>query len=513
MQKSDESKNAVIYVRVSTKEQAEEGNSLATQEKDCREYARKHEYRVVGLFRDEGESAKTADRPQLQNMLRFCTNKKNAVSAVIVYKFNRLARNVEDHTTIRALLRQHKIKVLSATEPISDDPVGRFVENMLANVSQFDNDMRSELCANGMKNAVRDGRYVWQAPFGYKNVKISGRATIAQDPLIAPFVRQAFEIMASGVYAVTEVWEIISKKGFKTKSGKRVSRNYFYEILRNELYTGWINQFGERHRGKFDPIVSDALFAQVQRVLNKRGRRTRSYKADREDFPLRRFVVSPFGFKLTGGWSTGKSGTKHPYYNFKKGGCFQRDALDKKFAEHMDSYKFDESKVARLYEYVRNEYGKATQNEKDESTRIERRKTELADEQAAVIRKNAQGVIPDTALTSHLALIDEERMILDAALVALQEVDSNAEEAVMHSEAFLRAPGTFWRMSDFATQKELQSFEFPSGVVLEDKNFRTLELSSLFATKGLSDMSDSALVDPSGFEPLTSTLQMWRSTN
>ena len=67
---------AVIYCRVSTKEQVEEGNSLKTQEKICVEYAEKNGYHVEKIFIEQGESAKTADRPQLQEMLSYCSMKK-----------------------------------------------------------------------------------------------------------------------------------------------------------------------------------------------------------------------------------------------------------------------------------------------------------------------------------------------------------------------------------------------------------------------------------------------------
>ena len=56
----------------------------------------------------------------------------------------------------------------------------------MANIAQFDNDIRSERCAGGMREAMREGRYVWMATAGYKNVRVAGKCTIAQDPIMAP---------------------------------------------------------------------------------------------------------------------------------------------------------------------------------------------------------------------------------------------------------------------------------------------------------------------------------------
>ncbi len=53
------------------------------------------------------------------------------------------------------------------------------MENMVAAFAQFDNDMRADRCTNGMKEAVREGRHVWNAPIGYNNVRVADKATIA----------------------------------------------------------------------------------------------------------------------------------------------------------------------------------------------------------------------------------------------------------------------------------------------------------------------------------------------
>jgi len=139
-------KRAVIYVRVSTVEQAEEGNSLSTQEKICREYAFKQGYEVVDVFVERGESAKTANRTELQKMLPFVTNKKNSITAIIIYKIDRLSRNTDDYSQIRNLLKRYGVAIKSVSEMIEDTPAGRLMENMMSNIAQFDNDVRTERC-------------------------------------------------------------------------------------------------------------------------------------------------------------------------------------------------------------------------------------------------------------------------------------------------------------------------------------------------------------------------------
>jgi site-specific DNA recombinase len=158
-------KRAVLYVRVSTKEQVDEGNSLNTQEKHCREYALKNGYEVAEVFVEQGESAKTSMRTELQRMLLYCSDKKNKVNAVISYKIDRLSRNTDDYSQLRILLKRYGVEIKSVTEYFENTPAGRFMENIISNVAQFDNDVRAERCAGGMKDAMREGRYVWMARF------------------------------------------------------------------------------------------------------------------------------------------------------------------------------------------------------------------------------------------------------------------------------------------------------------------------------------------------------------
>jgi DNA invertase Pin-like site-specific DNA recombinase len=95
---------AVIYVRVSTKEQTE-NLSLPTQLRACEEYGRRQGYEVLERFHEEGESAKSTDRSQLQNLLTFCRLNKGRVHFVVVFNLTRFARDKYDHFALRSHLQ------------------------------------------------------------------------------------------------------------------------------------------------------------------------------------------------------------------------------------------------------------------------------------------------------------------------------------------------------------------------------------------------------------------------
>src|SRR5882724_4523144 len=183
---------AVIYVRVSTKEQTE-NLSLPTQLRACEEYCRREGYEVVERFREEGESAKTADRTELQKLLNFCRTRKGKVHFVIVYNLTRFAREKYDHFALRALLKSLGISPRSATEPIDDTSTGKLMEGVLAAFAQFDNDVRSERTRAGMRAALELGRWVFLAPLGYMNAPRAMGKSLMADPERAPIVRRVFE--------------------------------------------------------------------------------------------------------------------------------------------------------------------------------------------------------------------------------------------------------------------------------------------------------------------------------
>ena len=188
---------AVIYVRVSTKEQTE-NLSLPTQLRACEEYCRRQGYEVLERFHEEGESAKTTDRSQLQKLLTYCRLNKGRVHFVVVFNLTRFARDKYDHFALRSHLQSLGISLRSATEPIDDTSTGKLMEGVLAAFAQFDNDCRSDRTRAGMKAALELGRWVFLAPIGYLNAPRSMGKSLMPDPERAPLVRRAFEEYATG---------------------------------------------------------------------------------------------------------------------------------------------------------------------------------------------------------------------------------------------------------------------------------------------------------------------------
>ena len=504
-------RRAIIYCRVSTKEQVDEGSSLTTQEKMCREYARKNNYEIVEVFVEQGESAKTADRTQLKVMMLFAADKKNRIDVVLIYKLDRLSRNTIDYGQLRIQLKRFGVEIKSISEMFEDNPTGRFVENMIVGIAQLDNEIRAERCKGGMKEAVEQGRYVWCAPIGYVNGRIGGQANILPSEM-APMVQKAFEMVARHNYHTDEIRIMLSKEGLKLPNGKPVSKGYFYKMLRNRMYTGSIQKFGATFKGSYVPLISAETFDQVQRVLKTKGWKISEYKYDNPLFPLRRFIVNSNDIKLTGSMSEGNGG-KYPYYRFPDGSdSFTKNEIETVFMNYMDKFAYDSRGIAELKKCIKESWTKRHETERKDSRELQRKVEDLVKKQGQLLEKNLSGVIGDALLKQQLEVIERDITNAKINLYALEENEIDAEEAVAYSEEFLKYPSKVWMDADLPEQTKLQWFQFPQGIVFENKKFGTKEISFVFKEKDTFMVSQSTGVDRRGLEPPTSSVQVRRST-
>ncbi len=507
-----QTKKAVIYCRVSTKEQVEEGNSLATQEKVCRQYALTHGYEIIETFIEPGESAKTTDRAELQKLLRFCTNRGHGVNAVITYKIDRISRNSYDYADIRIILKKYGIEIKSTSESFSDDPAGRFMENIIANVAQFDNDVRTERCSNGMKEAVREGRYVWSAPLGYSNVRIGGKATIQANNL-APIVRETFLKVAQNLNPAELIRQKMGERGLLMPSGKKMSKAQFYKMLRNPLYAGWTVKFGETHKGLFEPIVSQEIFEQVQRILSSKRARHYTYKLKHPDFPLRRFFKHPSGRLLSGCWSKGKQ-KKYAYYLFKEPSLvIPKAKLESYFVELLNQFSLNNDLFIKLTKQVREHLVKSNQENHSTGIRLKSYIKELKEKQSHLIQKNIEGIISNSLLKEQLHIIDGELLKVNSHLLTLPDTMVYYDELLTKLKEFVVSPGKLWLEMPFETKLKLQWFYFPKGIVFDGIKSKTPETCRIFNVKSFIPTNNSHVVDskaPKLNSPHITTESFWK---
>ena len=196
--------SAVLYVRVSTDEQAGQRHNLPTQKRKVEDRCAREGLDVLKVFTD-AESARTTDRPQFQAMLDYCRKHRNKVTHVVIADLSRLARNVADQATTIATLKQLGITLVSCDETIEDSAAGKLSVNLLGVVNQFFSDSLSERTRYRMSAGVQQGRWLWVAPIGYLNSKNGGSPELLVDSQRADLVRKAFELVATRSYTLEEI--------------------------------------------------------------------------------------------------------------------------------------------------------------------------------------------------------------------------------------------------------------------------------------------------------------------
>jgi site-specific DNA recombinase len=124
-------KRAILYIRVSSKEQAAGGYSIEGQQEIGIKYITEQGWQLVEVFAERGESARTAKRPEYKRMLAFLEEDRT-IDYVVIWKLDRLIRNLEDYADMRAYLRKLGSRLISIMEGFEDTPAGRMIEGILA---------------------------------------------------------------------------------------------------------------------------------------------------------------------------------------------------------------------------------------------------------------------------------------------------------------------------------------------------------------------------------------------
>lgn len=161
--------NAIGYVRVSTEDQAVNGVSLAAQKERVRAYCTAKGWTLVSVVSDEGESAKSLDRPGLRSILNDrCDPGECPIGAVVVLKLDRLTRSVVDLHALLAWFTRNEIALVAVEESLdTTTAAGRLMLNILTSVSQWEREAIGERTKTALRHLKAQGRrYSGKAPYG-----------------------------------------------------------------------------------------------------------------------------------------------------------------------------------------------------------------------------------------------------------------------------------------------------------------------------------------------------------
>ena len=298
---------AVIYARYSSDNQREE--SIEGQIRECTAYAEKNGITVVKHYIDRALSAKTDNRPDFQQMIK--DSEKRLFDIVLVWKLDRFARNRYDSAHYEYQLERNHVKLVSATEPISDSPAGIMVKSMLTGMAEYYSAELSEKVVRGMTENVLKGKYNGGTiPIGFK---VDEEKFFQIDPLKAPFVVEAFQRYNEGA-TMKELMNWLNDSGVTTNRNQKFTYNSVQTLLTNKRYIGE-NHFKDIVMPDSIPAIVDKdLFEEVQQKIKKNSRAPARHKAEDDYLLTTKLFCGMCGAMMFGECGTGRNKVVHHYY-------------------------------------------------------------------------------------------------------------------------------------------------------------------------------------------------------
>ena len=300
--------NVVLYLRYSSDKQTEQ--SIEGQDRVCTAWCEQQGYTIVNRYIDRATSASKHIEKRTQFAKMIADSNKRRFEAVVVYKLDRFARNRYDSATYKAKLKQNGVKVLSATENLSDNPESIILEAVLEGMAEFYSKELAQKVTRGMRvTALKCHSTGGPIPLGYE---IRDKKFVIKEDE-AQIVREAFDLYANG-HTVTEICNIFNTKGYRTKKGTEFNKNSFVKMFKNERYIGTYKYMDVKIENGIPAIIDKGTFADVQKRLKSQSSAPGRAKAKVDYLLAGKLFCGHCGSLMTGESGRGEYGGKYYYY-------------------------------------------------------------------------------------------------------------------------------------------------------------------------------------------------------
>ena len=507
---------AVIYCRVSTKRQSEEGDGLDSQETRCREYAKANNLAVAEVFKDI-KSGYSIHRPAMQEMLRFLRQSRREEMTVIIEDISRLARGMRAHMVLRDALDRTGAELRSPNIRFGEDADSEFFEYLMANVASYHRRKNGEQASSRSRARLLNGYYVNPIPpRGYKWIKApsgGGKIIVRNEPL-ASIITEALEGFASGRFQTkAEVKRFLEQQPeFPRNYRGEVTHQEVQRILSRVVYAGYIEceaRDVSRRMGKHPALVSFETHQKIMQRLQD-GAYVPARKNLNEDFPLRGFVAcGDCGKPLTACWSKGRN-TAYPYYYCVTKGCesrsksIRRDVIEGEFKELVKSLQPSKAMFATAVSMFETLWNHRRDWQTARRSHLDARLRELDRETDKLVKRivEVESSTVVSALEQRIKAVDAEKIVVreKAAKVALPK--RPFDQALRTALAFLASPCDLWDSERFEHKRALLKLAFAERLqYVRNQGFRTAEIAFPFKALACPQAGSVKLAERVGFEP------------
>lgn len=336
--------NVVIYARYSSHNQNEQ--SIEGQLEVCKNFAKQHDYTIVGEYIDRALSGTNDDRPQFLKMIE--DSGKKMFGGVLVYQLDRFARNRYDSAIYKRQLKKNGVRVFSARENINDDASGVLMESVLEGMAEYFSVELGQKVKRGMKINADNCYYNGGAiPLGFKLIEVNSSITDASGRIVkkkkfaidedtAPYVRKIFDMYVNGSL-MADIIRYLNSKDVKTSTGGEFNKNSIRKILLNKRYVGIYTYNGKETRDGIPRIIDDETFNKVQDIMFKNKKAPARARAKTDYLLTTKLFCGHCKEMMTGYSGTSKTGRLHNYYmcnNARKKLC-DKKAVQKEYIEDL----------------------------------------------------------------------------------------------------------------------------------------------------------------------------------
>ena len=517
-------KNVIVYSRVSTDEQAQQGYSLEYQEETITRYCQTRGYNILASFREDF-SAKDFNRPQwtaIVSLVKASSKTQNPIDAIVILRADRFSRNLILSFSEKAKLSAMGCEVEFVEGQVDEtNPEALLLQAISYALPEIENKKISRRSREGSRKARLNGCYTGKAPIGYKNIRLDGDSTLefSDDSSI---VREAFEKMAAGINTADEIRRWMNSNGIK------ISKNQFPNLIRNVIYSGKIlvKAFEEQPevivQGLHQAIVSEELFAAANEALNGKVRKM-DFKSDKTElYPLKgHLYCKKHQRSLSAYASTGRKGIKYHYYICTKPHVkcdrYPVDVLHNKVEHILSKIQFS-AKIVGSYRHILKRTFESDSTNRKSSIKNLRVEIEKLDKRREFINNEyMDGKLSSEDYQELKNSINSKLFELKNQLDELNNQTSPFNEYVDKQIPMLENLVEYYRSVDGKTKNRILGCIFSENLVFEDGEVATIKFTKpiqllLNASKGLKKLENKKEVEndlllqlapPLGLEPRT----------
>lgn len=498
MQEDQPKKKAVAYVRISSLRQID-NESPETQKDKIQQYADANNIDILpdGWFFDEAKSGKNADRQELQNLLTFALQHKGQIDYVIVYRMNRASRDLDSYVSqVRLVLQSRGITVRSATEPVDDTKMGRFMENLFVLLGQLDNDGKAETTVDNMTALALQG--YWQHPpvLGYDSHKMPnklGKPRPSMKPnQMASKVKDVLERFSVGDITKAELTRYAAEVGLRSINNKILGEDSMNRLLNSPEHAGFVHDKFTNYElitGQHVGIISEVTYLQNQELMKTSLKKGELHLKQNDKYPLKGSALClNCNNNLYASAPTTGSGGKSPRYHCArtsckgKGGSMSADKVHQDFVKVLKKIKPSDG-ILKLYKTVLiREANDQLSNLNKQIAGIRDELDKISELRAKTVKKFIEEAITVEEKSGLVDSLDERKISLSLELKELEQQQSIREADIEYAINFMHSVDKQWEDVAYDLKQRFQKMIFPEGLVYDplSRRFGTTNISPLY---------------------------------